>query len=258
MEINNFDLIPLRNEEHFKFFTDFKTRVEEATPAALFIAELYSEFLPLYADEDKALEYIRGSALTENIENADKRFNNVFRGFRASVKLATTHFNPAKQQAAKNMWVVLNKYGNIAAMPYLQQTGAATNLLQDLAANHTASISLIHVDDYVAQLAIENNAVSNLMGSRIDESSQKTLLRMKEVRQQVDDMYKRIVKRINSGIEFNGPAAYETFVRKMNEIIDYNANTLALRKGRNASGEESGTGTGEVNEGNDVEINPLP
>lgn len=258
MEMNNFDLTPLRNEEHFKFLTDFKTRVEEATPAALFITELYSEFLPLYADEDKALEYIRGSAITENIGVADKRFNNVFTGFRGTVKQATKHFNPAKQQAAKNIWVVLNKYGIISDMPYLQQTGAATNLLEELAANHAASISLIHVDDYVAQLAVENDAVSNLMSSRIDESSVKTLLRMKEVRIQVGAVYKKIVERINSGINFNGPAGYESFVRKMNEIIDYNANTLALRKGRSASGEEPGSGEGEVNEGNDVKINPLP
>lgn len=259
--IRNLDLNALQNEEHFQIQTDFKKEVIKATPESLSIGELFAAYLLLYADEDAATELIKKSSFTELVANADFRRDMVSTGLRSLVKVFTNHFDPAKQQVAKNMWVVFEHYGNIIDMPYKKQTGATTNLLNELNTNHAAGISLFHLDEYVAQLAIENTTVNDLMSDRFDEAAAKPLLRMKEVRAEIDVVYKKIIERINAGIIFNGPAAYEGFVRKMNEIIDYNANVIAQRKGRAAAGGESnegGTENGETGTGEGGEINPLP
>ena len=69
----------LRNEEWFQFFTEFKSLVEYHHPGTLNIEALFVIFVTLYVNADNALEVIRKSATTEQLVEADRNRDIVFR-----------------------------------------------------------------------------------------------------------------------------------------------------------------------------------
>ena len=93
----------------------------------------------------------------------------------------------------------------------------------------------------IAELENDNKNFKKTASDRVDESSVKTQLKMKEVRTKVDEAYKVITKRIDALIELNGETDYKTFVTKLNIITDKYNQTLAIRRGRNKGGDDTTT-----------------
>ena len=75
--------------------------------------------------------------------------------------------------------------------------------------------------EWVEELESNNTTFDQLMTDRFDEADDKTRLRMKNVRKEIDKAYKAIAKRINALIIVNGEATYTDFVNKLNLRIDY-------------------------------------
>jgi len=96
MKINAITLIRLRNDANFQFHTEFKELAEKLTPEALKIKPLFEAYLPLYEKVDLALKKIVKSAITEQIQDADKARDNIwmnktkFISLTASLLLAIT------------------------------------------------------------------------------------------------------------------------------------------------------------------------
>jgi len=101
------------------------------------------------------------------------------------------------------------------------------------------------LNEWVAELKAQNTAFNNIKTTRFTEDSNKTSLKMKVERSNVDEKYRAIVKRINALIEINGEAGYKNFVAELNSRITACNNTIAQREGRNAKAAES-TKTSEI------------
>ncbi|HJV76972.1 MAG TPA: DUF6261 family protein [Paludibacter sp.] len=63
---------------------------------------------------------------------------------------------------------------------------------------------------------------------RYDEAGEKTHLRIKKVRIDVDEAYRTLVTKINALIIINGEAPYVDFVNKLNQRIEAYTNFLIL------------------------------
>jgi hypothetical protein len=231
MNIAKIKLPALRNEEHFQLMTDAKQEFEAEGPETLGIAPQFAIFVCLYFKEDRALEVIRKSALTDAITDADAARDNAYRGFVMIVETNRHSANPAKVQAAANIQVVIDHYGNFTHKSYNEETASIHNLLQDINTRCAADITVLNAQEWVDGLADANQTFNDLMNQRFDESAGQENINLRENRKDIDKAYNEIVDRINASILLNGEATHADFVKRLNERINYFKNTLARRKG---------------------------
>ena len=234
MKTHRFEYEKLRNEEHYKFFTQFKELVTAANATTLNIEELYATFLVLYAQEGEALNVILKSEFTAELVDADLQRDITSRGLRLSVKGFANHFVPAKQKAAANIQIVLDSYYDMEIKPYDQETASIAALLLEFTGNLAADVQTLGLGDWVTELQRTNDAFDTLMKSRFTDDAGKTTLRMKQTRKATDQCYRQIIDRLDAIILINGVTKYTAFVSELNQRADRFANTLAMRQGRSA------------------------
>ena len=131
MKINKISLRHLRNDTHFQFHTEFKDLAQKHNPQALKIKPQYEAYLPIYDKVDLALKKINKSAITEKIQNADKARDEIWGDLVETNTAALRHFDPEVREAAKQLKIVFDTYGNIAKKPLNDQTSATYNILQE-------------------------------------------------------------------------------------------------------------------------------
>lgn len=219
----------LRNEEWFSFYTEFKNTVEEFTPGALNIEELFAVFLILYAGADEALEKILKSGFTEVMSLLDATRDSVFRGLADTVKSALNHYEPLKRKAAANLMILFNHYGNLAAKPDTEETSGIYNFLQELRGKYTADIQTLGLNGWVDELERSNIEFSDAVTERSKESAGKTELIMVNVRKETDRCYLDIIERIESLALINGQEDFKPFIKLMNVIITRYKNLIGRR-----------------------------
>ena len=235
MKIDNIHLAHLRNDEHFQFQTEFRDLVNKFNAEELSVRPQFSAYLPLYAQEDEAFKKIVKSAITAEIQEADKRRDLLFRGMIDANKSTLNHFQKEKQDAAKRLKVLFDTYGNVAQKPLNEETSALYNLLQDLRGKYADDAEKTHLDEWADELETANKDFDRLVKDRYEESAEKTDLVLKQVRAQVDDAYRTITDRIDALVIVEGQDKYEGFIKNLNVVIDKYKNTIAQRAGRKKS-----------------------
>jgi len=251
----------LPNNTHFQFYTEFHGLVIKAGAENLGIAPMFAAWLPLYDREDAALKKIVKSAITRQIQDADKARDAIYSGIVATNSAALKHFSADVRGAAERLKIVFDTYGNIARKPRNDETSAIYNILQELNGKYAPDAAIVGITAWVAELETRNNAFAALMRERFDETAGQTDIVLKDARAEVDAAYMAIRERINALVVVNGTQAYENFIRTLNAVIDkYNA-VLNARRGRKhnkpetqetASAEESKE-TETPQDGEDVE-----
>lgn len=237
MQIKNVKSHELRNEEHFQFQTEFNDLVIRFTPETLGIDAAYAVYLPLYNNENTALDVIRKSDLTVEIADADHKRDTTYRGFCDTVKGAQNHFAAKKRDSANRIQIAIDYYGNINSKSYDEQTAAINSLVEDLNADYSADVATLGVADWINELQANNDSFEALMDKRYSGNAGITQLKMKDVRVEVDEAYRAITERIAALAIVNGAETYTPFVDELNVRIEKYNNTLAQRKGRKAKPE---------------------
>jgi len=235
MNILDFSLSRLQNEEHFKYQTGFKELIIKLTPAALGIEPQFLAYLPLYDNECDAIDYVRKSDITDALTDSDAVRDNTYRGFADFIKSACNHYIPEMKHAASRVQIVIDEHGNIAAKTYDKETAAIISLISKLNQHYADDITTLGIAGWLNELQANNESFDQLMNNRYTKETIKTQLRMKTVRTEVDDSYRTIIDRINALIIVNGEADYKEFVSEMNQRIERNNINLSVRLGRNTS-----------------------
>jgi hypothetical protein len=242
MKFLSLNFYKLRNEEWFQLFTEFHDLVLKHNPGALNIAELWAAFLLLYTDADTALEIIRKSADTVLMIEADHVRDQTFRGFADAVKSARNHFDPAKRAAAEQLTILFDHFGNLAKKAPNEETAGIYNMLQELNGAYADKVQTLSLQDWATRLAADNNAYEALVKNRNTEIASRSKLRMKEVRKEVQDVYYRVVERIEATITLNGETQpFTDFVNEWNAFLKQYDTVLAQRlaKGRPTTSQDS-------------------
>jgi hypothetical protein len=226
----------LRNEEWFQLDTEFKNMVLKYTPGALSIDELFVLFLALYGDADTALEVIRKSSLTADINEAERKRNHLFHGLDTSIRGFLYHFDPTLQEASRNLIIVLDTFGNIAKKPADEATAAFYNLGQELLGPYRSYVEELQMVEWVEKLEAANHEYEQLVSLRNEEIVGRTTLRMKEIRKQVTEIYRQMAARIEANELLNpNQTPFAPFIDEWNGRIKHYKDILAQRKGRKAA-----------------------
>ena len=236
MKIQTINSYNMRNDEHFQFHTEFRTLVYDKDPAVLKITPLFNSYLALYDNEDTALKKIMKSAITADIQEADKQRDIIFAGMIDAQKAALKHFNTTIQSAAKRLQVVFDTYGNLAKKPLNEQTSSVYNLLQDLNGKYAVDTETVGLHTWATELERLNDIFSALVKDRYDESALRTDIILKEARLKLDELYRTIAERINALVIVEGPTVYTDFIKMLNVIITKYNNIMAQRAGKKKGG----------------------
>jgi hypothetical protein len=232
MKIKEIHLAHLHNEEHLDLHTGFGELVTIATPETLGIAKLWPHWLQLIEKEKEAVEFIRKSAHTVALEEADQKRDSVLVGFRSLIRANGLHFDSVKKAAVQRLLVVFDQYEGIENRAYNEETASIRSLLSDLTGSLANDLNLLGINDYTAELHACNEAFAALLAVRYTETAGKTPLRMKDVRAEIDAVYTQACAYINARMLLENSDVLGNFINELNSRIDGFKNLLAQRKGR--------------------------
>ncbi len=234
MKLKSINLRKLRNAEHYQYHTEVNDLVVAATAESLNISTLFSAYQQHLKNEGTAMNVILKSEFTDDLVDADNERDSTFRGFYDQVKSGTNHFNPDIKAASERIMFVLKDTGNLNELPFNEQTATTSALIDKLRTENADDLSTTNTSVWVDEIEAKNNAFENLAKTRYTKEAGKTSLRMKEVRLDVDTIYRKMVQLVNALILVNGEADYTHFVNELNERIDKYNLILAQREGRKA------------------------
>jgi hypothetical protein len=232
MKITSIHAIHLRNNEHFMFHTEFRELVAKHGAEALKIRSQFETYLALFDRVAKGNKKIKKSALTAEMQEADRARDIVWSGIVKMNSVALKHYNPDIKKAAQRLKIIFDTYGSNPRMPLIEQTLAINNTLHELQGKHKADVISIGIEKWVSELQARNNDFIKLMKDRFDETASQSDVVLREARALLDDAYRTIIKRINALVVVEGVEQYEQFIRSLNTVIDEYASAIARRSGK--------------------------
>jgi hypothetical protein len=239
MKIKSVALTALQNEEWFQLLSQFRQIVREKGAETLKIKELFEIFSPIWQTAYDILEGIRTSGLTNPIAELDAKRDELFTGLKKQVEGLASHYDAAKRTAANNLLRIFNQYGRIDRENYNKETGSMTNLIQEFNTTFAADTALLGLQAWVTELDKANKEFNNLYMERGKEDGDKMLLaKMVDVRREGNEIYNRIIERIEALQIVEGEANYKEFIVQLNGIIEKYRNLLAQREGRREKNKE--------------------
>ena len=221
-EIRNIDLTKVNNGAHRMFMESVAkilAEYEQAIAAHPKTKMLTAEFGKLLQQEKACMGLSRTSLRTAQIAEADHERDMLFTGFKAVVRAFTKGANPETKAAAKTIWLDIAGYRINNRMQLEQQTGVLYILTKKCLTQHAEEIELLHLTQYVTQLAASNDKVSQLLNLRLDEQKWIVKGALRATRRQIDAQYRLIVEAINARMFLNDDESVAPIADFINEMV---------------------------------------
>jgi hypothetical protein len=212
----------LRGEAHYQFLNLFHQLLMEFPAVQSIVAMFYDEFAALLAQEKQIVDAQKSSDYTRQIADADHRDDRLITGIRETVNAALRHFDPAVVAAAQSLWLRLKAFGEIQSKTYEEEAAAINILLDDLqTSEYVPKVNLLALDPWVNELREAVTDFERLLRLRNEEQAGKPQQRMRDLRRQIENLYRSMVTRINSAATLDTTNAYALFIDRLNTQIAY-------------------------------------
>jgi hypothetical protein len=250
MKIKPITLMHLSNALHLQFAGETKELITKFNPSALKIVPQYDDFCTKIEKEDLCYKVIRKSDLSEAKEDADQSRDAVITGINDAVRTAVRHFDSAVSEAAKRLKIVLDTYNTpkpLTRLPYDAETVSVINLLQEFDGKYLADVQTTGLTAWVAELHVRNDRFDRLAKAYNEQQAEKPPFSMKDVRNETDETYSKIMLVINALTVMEGETAYAPFVTELNELIKHYSDLIAQHRGRDKAKSRSKSENEEQN-----------
>jgi hypothetical protein len=222
MKINKIHFQHLRNEAHLQLLLLVRKLFDGYAAVAAIVPDLLTGFSELLALESRLVDAVRGSEYTEELAEADRRVDRDLTGVNAAVESALHHFDPAIVEAAKRIEFRLKSFrGEIEKKAYEEESAAVKILVADLQGEYAPQAAALNLNAWVAELAAAQENFERIFLLRSGRRAEQPKERLRDVRKQIDALYRQIVERIDAYTVINGDAVTGEFVKHLNEEIDY-------------------------------------
>lgn len=221
-EIRNIDLTKVNNGAHRMFMESVAkilAEYEQAMAAHPKTKMLTAEFGKLLQQEKACMGLSRTSLRTAQIAEADHERDMLFTGFKAVVRAFTKGANPETKAAAKTIWLDIAGYRINNRMQLERQTGVLYILTKKCLTQHAEEIELLHLTQYVTQLAASNDKVSQLLNLRLDEQTGIVKGALRATRLKMDEQFRLVVKAINARMFLNDDESLVPIADFINEMV---------------------------------------
>ena len=249
-EIRNIDLTKVNNGAHRMFMESVAkilAEYEQAIAAHPKTKMLTAELGKLLQQEKACMGLSRTSLRTAQIAEADHERDMLFTGFKAVVRAFTKGANPETKAAAKTIWLDIAGYRINNRMQLERQTGVLYILTRKCLTQHAEEIELLHLTQYVTQLAASNDKVSQLLNLRLDEQTGIVKGALRATRLKMDEQFHLVVKAINARMILNDDESLVPIADFINEMVRrYKREVIPHHKAK-ATDEESNADSEEGN-----------
>ena len=221
-KIIGLDLIKVNNGAHRMFMESVAkilAEYEQAIAAHPKTKMLTAEFGKLLQQEKTCMGLSRTSLRTAQIAEADHERDMLFTGFKAVVRAFTKGANPETKAAAKTIWLDIADYRINNRMQLERQTGVLYILTKKCLTQHAEEIELLHLTQYVTQLAASNDKVSQLLNLRLDEQTGIVKGALRATRLKMDEQFRLVVKAINARMFLNDDESMVPIADFINEMV---------------------------------------
>ncbi|WP_251623307.1 DUF6261 family protein [Odoribacter lunatus] len=242
--ITSTNLKSLRNLEAFQVYSDVAVFLKQDETIEEPLKGLCDTFYARLKEYDTALLPERRSPRTAELARLDAQRDYLFRSMVANLKLYVASPDAEQAQAADVLLSLVDKYGrNIAAMPYREETGAITNLLQDFALEANATfVKKLFAEHWIDSLRTANTQFEQTMLSRTETASDAPSETSKAVRATVQTAFEKLCEMINALAIVKGEADYARIIDRINQLVGEAQDVVARRLGRSKKTvEEEGT-----------------
>ena len=225
----------LRNAEHFQFQCEMRNIVTKADPTTLKIAKLFTPYMAALQKEDERLMLLRKSNFTEPLAEAESDRDLTWKGFSYIIKGNSLHHNAEIKEAGKRLLNVFKAYGNLANKPVDEETAGIYNLVVDLETKYSVDVDTIDAKSWLVELKNRNLAYDQLVKSRYAEKAEIPDADLKEVRTEVDALFRKICASIEALYELSANATeeklYKNLISQLNVVVERYKHRLARRYG---------------------------
>ena len=190
---------------------------------------------------DEAYAQTRKWAQTEEIEGLDTQRDQALSAFNAALKSMQSSPNAAKQQAAKLLMNIREKYTLNPSDEYMKETTAIQQMVQEMEDDVQADQALTTTGliDWLQDLKQKNQAFLQKINERTAEQAGQQKGIVREKRLLAEAAYKNVVRLINAaaimempeGLDWNSP------IDRLNAEVEHYRQILA-RKGSSSSSDE--------------------
>jgi hypothetical protein len=212
-----------RAEEHCEFMIVGRNLIVKYPVVQTLISPFYNEFVTLIVKEEELINLMRKSDYTKQIAEADHRVDRTLVGMRGVTFAALHHFDPATVEAAQSLLNRLDAFGRIARKSYEEEILNVNLLISDLqSAEYAAKASLVGLNPWIQELQTAENDFEHLLEQRNVETSRTPQGWIRDVRRDLDTVYRRIVDRIDAAATLeDGSTTYDEFIAELNARITY-------------------------------------
>ena len=241
MTVISFQISNLRQQEDFGFHKITLSILGSCDDPKL--SPLITTYQAAFQAFDNALKPMNAeNVLTLPISQKNEQCVNLYRGIRLQVKAMELHFDPDLAEIARQAKILIDRYGDLTSISYLEQIGGwqeegGTPGTVSTAITHNL-LSAIFIDTWVDRLKTELANFEALYKQRNDEKSVDVVGQSKTSREATDEAYRAVVRRINALVEVNGDEEYLSIINPLNELIERQKTVLSARKTNNAKQKE--------------------
>ena len=246
------------NTSSLGFFSQIKNLIAANSGLAANLGSVWTNYSAAYTAFDDAYAQTRRWEQTEDIARYDAERDAALSAFLTMLKALLTSPNATKQQAAKRLQFIRDKYNLNAGDEYMKETTAIGQMVQELEATQQPldDLATTGLDDWFADLKTKNEAFLDKMNERTEAQAGQQKGIVRETRLKAEAAYKDVVKLINAlaivevpeGFDYNRP------IDLLNAEIEHYRQILA-RKGvstGSSSNNNGGSSTPDPNTGGDT------
>jgi hypothetical protein len=212
----------LRSEAHYQFLVLFDQLLTEFPSVKSLVSVFYADFAGLLAKEKQIVDMQKSSEYTKQIAEADHLNDRLITGIRDTVNAALHHFNPDVVAAAQSIALRLKAFGEIQTKSYEEEAAAIAILIDDLnSPEFTEKALALGLEPWLLELSESLDHFNELLRLRNTEQADKPQQRLREIRKQIEIVYRNMVNHINSAAVLDSTDSYTEFINRLNVQITY-------------------------------------
>ena len=222
IDIQKVDLVGMNNGAHYEFMKVVNDRfAAETTLSTNASAKKAMEALAAaLKEEDRCLVISRRNLITDDIREADKTRDDIFRSLRKAINGFTDAPVADVAKAGKVLKQCVTDYAINPAMQLDRETGLLHNFIADLETKHATEVAKLGLTLYVAPLKEANAKVEQFIVDRTTAQSVIAAGELRAARLATDAAYRHLVKFVNALATVSGTTDYDALAKFLNEHID--------------------------------------
>ncbi|MDR3309535.1 MAG: DUF6261 family protein [Tannerella sp.] len=214
----------LHADEHNKFHQRFMELLDKYPVVIAFVAPQYKIMEDLLAIESKLIEAQRSSAYTELLAEIDIKQDTSISGIKKIIEVGLISFDPLVVEAAKRLSLRMRSFKNIQSKRYEGESASIGILISDFRSSFPGDIVTLGLVPWLNKLETEHNQYDEIFELRNTSLSERISVKLKDIRKQIDALYKDMTEHIAAAITNADTDIYLEFALQLDqEIIYYNA-----------------------------------